>query len=374
VIRLRSIAFCAVAALVGMAGVGCDSEKQAASPTTVDEVLALMNGTGRSHQTITARVSYWSDDTLVERALDKRFGEARAGAVIFRSATSLRVWLERPNRCRSEGSGETAVADGHRAWREFRGTKNVMLQEQASAGFNGCGGDMFAEPASVLEGLTLSLEGEENVGSRRVAALRGDPKLSSDNSSGGSRAGLGDRHRILIDLETGLPVSVESSFEGKPLDRTTVDELAVDVSIPDGTFAYTPAPDARVLDEEDLKPLDLPIAEAAARVSFPVWAPSGFKGNVSIFPDLTTDSGIIAIPVGGTGASPVSVTETSATVLDGEGRRIVRQGMDVLIIEENQASSAVALLRNGTRIEIRGPGTPEEVADVALSFQRVAKQ
>lgn len=230
---------------------------------------------------------------------------------------------------------------------------------------------MLAEPASVFEGLALTLEGEA-AGGRRVVVLRADPKPPIDDSSGVGRSGLGDRHRIPVDLETGLPVRTESFFEGKPVERTTVDELAVGTPIPDRTFTYVPAPDARVLDDEALQPVELSIAAAAGRVPFPLWAPSGFAGNVSLFPDLTTGSDVVVIPMGGAGAGPISVTERSATALNNEGRRVVRQGIDVLVLdEENPGPAAIAVVRGGTRIDIEGPGTPEERADLALSFHRV---
>jgi hypothetical protein len=230
---------------------------------------------------------------------------------------------------------------------------------------------MFSEPASVLEGLSLTLEGEENVGGRRVVALRGIPRQSPDDSPGVSKAGFGDRHRILVDLETGLPVSIEALLEGKPLDRTTVDELVVGAPIPE-TFTYVPAPDARVLDDKALQPIAMSPSEADARLTFRLWTPAAFGGDVLVAPDLMTDTDFVWFPVGG--AFPASVKESVATPLTGDGRRMVRDGTEILVVLEGPPGGAtVALIRGGTRIEVSGSAAPEKLADLGLSFEPVSK-
>jgi hypothetical protein len=187
---------------------------------------------------------------------------------------------------------------------------------------------------------------------------------------GRAEAGLGDRYRILIDLKTGLPVSVESLFEGKPLDRTTVDELTVGGAIPEEMFTYTPAADVRVLDNKTLQATTMGLPGAIARLTFPLWAPAGFHGDVSVMPDLENGGDVAMFSVGD--AFPSSVRESVSRPLTGDGRRMVQEGTEILVIDEDgQRSATVALIRDGTRIEVSGSVAAEKLAERALSFERV---
>jgi outer membrane lipoprotein-sorting protein len=389
VISARSLAGCALVALCIAAVAGCaPAEKKAAAPPTLDEVLTLVKEKGGSHTTVQARVVLWTDPEVHQGDLRSLTQEVEfrgnGGAAIMLSlpggaiaSPSSRVWLERAGRCRSESDSIILVVDGAQAWTALSGSPSVMVSP-ASESSQGCGADFLLDPPALFKELEMSVEGVHRVDGREAIVLRGTP--DPDAPLGSAAAGLGigaTSHRVVVDRDTGLPLEVTSYLAEKPFSRVTVERLAVDEDIPDATFTYTPAPGARVLDEKALQGEELPIADAAARASFQLWAPAGFSGLAWVSPDLMTDTNRVHFTLGDE-SSAVSVDQQKGSTLGGGGERITRDGVDMDLFDEPASAGfpgtvTITMIRGRTEITLAGGGSVDDMVALARSFQPVPK-
>jgi outer membrane lipoprotein-sorting protein len=164
---------------------------------------------------------------------------------------TARLQVAMPGRYKIEVAGEPASrrpvcvsCDGEHVWRVFGDRATVGPTEVPPAGIA-----LLIDPAWLLCGYQLSSEGATTVSGRSalqiVAQRTDDAPLEREQGPLSSLSLLADRIETTIDLRLGVALRQIWYLNGKPLLRTSLDELSEHVD--DASFRIDPPPGLRVI-------------------------------------------------------------------------------------------------------------------------------
>jgi hypothetical protein len=106
----------------------------------------------------------------------------------------------------------------------------------------------------------------------------------------------GDRFAIWVDQETGIPVRIVESKNGRALDELRIEKLAVDGPVPPETFTIDFPKDAEVTRSDSgfrrVGLDEIPDAVGYAPL-LPAWLPEGYElAEVAVAPEVATPTGV----------------------------------------------------------------------------------
>jgi len=373
--------------------------------TQLGEVLELMYGARGRYRTLRATIATWRHHERAQRAFEKsmeRQGAGRSGSVLYSvggpgeplpetTQASARVWLEWPRRCREERdtdfagrpSRSTRVVDGERWWSfdEHMGAISSEGSGDAQSGFLDELIHML-DPGLLLGVLELDPKGPIEVAGRAGILVRAGVREGVENGGRWSfQLGGADVHELVVDLERGVLLRVESSADGLPHAIMEITEVAFDETFPPETFAFLPPPGETVRSVSEVFPqphdavsIDQVAREAPFVVFVPSRVPEGSHLHVTFFPGQ--DRPRVAPTVNLSYTSPgrgvvinVSQTPTESEELSWlEGER-VEQGGQELRVHDIGGQIQIFLEREGTRVVVIGHGVPRDtLIEVALSL------
>jgi outer membrane lipoprotein-sorting protein len=361
------------------------------------DVLELMHTADDRSPVLRAEARVWQDVPRV-LAARREAAERDGGRVVSvgggdgRAPSSeiehrLRLWLQRPDRFRSERDEEdgttVTVADGSHWWRFAPGMGALREDGRSSTAARGVGELSVLVSPSRVAGVAVLEAGRETtlVGRRGLVARATPRRLEHPDFESGLAMGA-SHHDLVVDAERGVLLRLESSYRGERMVLVEVTDVAFDESFAPGTFVFTPPPGEPVRDANDLHfrieavSLDEAVRRAPFQVLVPRRTPLGARLRVSWF--AGTDRPPIPPGVGlqyelpeGQGTIAISLNdETLYRESAGEGwREETRRGRRILLRTIGGQAQA-RTERHGVPVMLVGDGVPvETLADMAASLE-----
>jgi hypothetical protein len=310
--------------------------------------------------------------------------------------TALRVWSELPDRVRVEeemtygGRPEIKVdvLDGH-MWRGWDPVRGARFQPGGYEGLRVVR-DVAAllDPAMLALGLDLQAAGEATCAGRSAIRVRGLPRpsLFGDHDRLLMLLFGGTEHELVVDLERGVLLRLQTRFDGVPFRVLEVEQIAFDIEMPTSTWDVE-APDGRPA--QPLAPshahrisLTDAVARAPCKLFLPARAPAGAELSVMVIPDRDDPARTRAMAFayswdGATERVQINESATPPAGLDelGGWQDQARDGQ-LLRVRDGPADPSgmhlrryVLLERDGTHIAISGNIELEALIGLATTLQ-----
>lgn len=292
--------------------------------------------------------------------------------------SSVRVWLERPDRYREEsGEGDELgilVRDRERWWSydPFMGAMTNEGEGESSRSMASGQLEALFTPVSLSAALEFEPLGSGETAGLSTVRARGHPHPEAGMF--GSRAlpsiGLGaDDYEIEVDAKRGVVLRLSAWFKGESLISVEAARVSFDEPLEPDTFVFTAPDGAAPALERRAEPEHIPVHEAAQRAPFPVFVIADVSEPWASFAIFTPARERPPVPaevtlnyVAGNGAGTVIVRQraqadatTSPIAAQPIEREITREGLTIGITKALGTFSAVQLVREGTQIEIFSP-------------------
>jgi hypothetical protein len=298
---------------------------------------------------------------------------------------TVRFWIE-GQRSRLERPGQLEIDDGEHRW---------LYGEDSGAGFSRSRerppGEHFGhllDPSPLMS----ALEFEPATATRAAGrdALLARARRRGTELPFGIELEIGDEFELLVDRERGVLLSLRTLFGGRELELEELLEVGFDEPIPEELFRFEPPPGVELqdFDERDLDQEEevVPLAEAAARAPFHVWALSRLPADdwflvhtevtrageavegVSLWyrsVDGTQNLTLQQQPRAGPG-EPIGFGWTGYPPV--RTKRVERDGIAYLVIEHDDAG-VIRWEREGTVLSLSGNIPTEVLLDLAASVK-----
>jgi hypothetical protein len=303
-----------------------------------------------------------------------------------------RFWMARPDRLRSEFLHQVhgvhqvllTIRSGADLWMRspFHGAAHHRIDPKSS--YTVGGQELFSPETLLHDGGALTARGRGAVDGREVIRLGVAPPVPRPRGEaplGGIGKGADDIE-VAVDVATGMVVAVRARLDGVEFDVDEVHDLAVDETLDNGLFAFTPAPGEKV--EEDphrsrtLQPEEAgqaPFVILVPRLPFPYYFQVSLSGEgASALASLDWSH-----PPGMAGTQ-VTLWERSSThpEPDVQGFEDLERGGETLRVrrhdgeEGGRPSWAVEVVRAGTRARLQSSLPRDQLIELALSLHPFA--
>jgi outer membrane lipoprotein-sorting protein len=194
--------------------------------------------------------------------------------------TSIRFWLERPDRVREEHrsshpygqDGAIMVKRGELWWHYDPRSGAISNEDELEVG-SGVGQQLeqLLDPVDLLAGRELEIVGEREAAGRPALEVRSRPRPSNNPTIHGYPFGAQEFHH-LVDRERGILLRTAAIFRGEELGVTELTEVVFDETFPDETFVLElPAGESFASPGTRHPYQHLTLEEAVERASFPLW-------------------------------------------------------------------------------------------------------
>lgn len=362
------VALVLVAVLAG----GCGASERAGETPSLADVVALMRTADESTPTIVGALHSSADFDVITRQGNRNPPALGDPPLAERDVpmSDSRLWLERPSRLRLEqtsGAGQLlTIHNGDMELHTFLDgpatLEKVEVRDAAESSAS-----FLLNPQPLVAHRVLDVVGTEMVVGRPAIILRGTPDPAEPQADDILGLAAADEVRIWVDRATGLALRYEASVDGKRSLSEEFTELSLDAAIPPATFALTPPPGVELLSADDFRPRRVSVAEAAALVPFPLWAPpdpAAYATTVARLPDGAYDVTLSR----GSGPSTLVISERPAGRqgdVSRAGAVVVRGGTRMYVASDE----IVTFERDGTWVEVQGPGGRKALLALASSLR-----
>lgn len=302
-----------------------------------------------------------------------------------------RFWVARPDRLRSESVHQVegvqhvllTIRNGADLWMRspFHGADHHRIEPNSSYTV---GGQELFSSETLFHGL-LSARGRGVVDGREVIRLGVAPPMPRSHGEGPIGGGFGhgaDDIEVGVDAATGILVSVLARLEGIDFDVREVRDLAVDETLDDEVFIFTPSPGETVEEgrhqSRQLRPeeaAEAPFVILVPRLPFTWHFHVGLRGEgTSALASLSWSH-----PPGMDGTD-VTLWERSSIQPepDVQGFEEIEHGGERLRVRRHDSWEggppwwAIEVVRHGTRARLQSSLPREQVIELALSLHPLA--
>jgi hypothetical protein len=383
--------------------------------TELGDLLERLHRADASFETLDVELSVWSNWDLQRRAAINELDESRralaeaatkadpGGAGASDLSSTVRLWIEQPNRLREERDGFAAddslvVRDGA-TWWWVAGAHGVMTnagnpnqQHPLSAEAR-----LILHGSQLLVGLEFTVLGRRHVAGREVQIARGTrrpgPLVGAQLLFSVDFLGrYAHEFELCVDLERGLVLRAESRWDGQPLSIIEVVRIVVDEPIDPERFVFE-VPEGQVpktnadLFREVMR--ELPLHEAASAAPFTVLVPQrvpadwrltvrvhGLAGRPGLTPTVLMS---YTTPDGSAGVNLSQTGPEAPDTFDMPGgphpRHLVRDGVQMRIRErqDNFPQTQLACEHHGTQVTMNSDSLDvDTLATLAASLAPAA--
>jgi hypothetical protein len=252
------------------------------------DLLELLDGAPRRVQTLQATMREWQHAGRWQEAV-RRHNKGETGmmmvgfsqAATAESEGTARVTYRSPDAYRVEhDDGSASGATGGRSWHYHEGHGLTTADERTEIGPEPFLHGLLSGP-SVVGCYELAIQGRATAAGRDVIRVTARRRRGVRHSPLDFSLAPAEDVALLVDAELGLLLSVTSLIDGDPFRVVEVVEIAVDGELPAGIFD---PPDLPAAGSHDPPVFDhVQLHEAAARASFPVYAPAEVDRGWSVF-------------------------------------------------------------------------------------------
>jgi outer membrane lipoprotein-sorting protein len=371
------------------------------------EALRLMHGARDSFRTVRATIRERHDRDLGRRAWERFRASAEGWGDDFEDPAEeraeelprvaeeiVRLWVEQPDRVRTEAEGdartaEIGVSDGRRWW-HYDPEDGLTSNEDDLSVHSGIGErlNILLDPAGLLAALTFEPRGHTTVAHRDAILLRATPRAGVQHEFDLHQLALGaDEYEFAVDVERGILLRAASLIEGEEFAVQEILDVAFDEEFSPDTFMLTAPPGevARGVWEPEAR--DVTIKEAARLAPFSVWfparVPAAWRVEVGYFPgdEQHREPAAVGIHLSRADAlHRITIEQQASGLRDPEDpyedtyeRWVERdwRGETVKILEREHGPNNVRLEREGTRITLVSDLGADWLLELAGSLQRI---
>ena len=354
------------------------------------ELLELLHGARRRYRTVRLEAREWRHYERVRLAYEnaaRRAGATVAGAVMsdvpapVEGEARVRIWFEQPNCVREEHDDAerqtVVVADGERWWTHTPDWATILQDGDGWASGSAHVALQLLDPVALLSVAEFDFGGRTQHAGREALAVSLTDRPRRNDVTPGPLLWGADGHRLLVDAERGVLLSVTAYLDAEPMWTTEVLEIAFDQPLDPDLFRYDAPPGEEILGPHDVSPGEhVTIDEAARRAAFTVLTPAslerGWRMHVMHVPGRGRIRETVTISLYRDDAShSVSIRETSppferwqlngteAIERDGEELRVSPSGWRRALLE-----------RDGTCVEVNSETVEvDELVELALSLR-----